>query len=147
MPILGVSLTDARDYGRHSLMVDAAHFVGGYVAAYSIRELAKLILKHEDEYRKHLATAAASTGGLIASMWLLSRLDSRSIPDDKFVKLFAIQTLFTLAAAWISKESRCLFFVLFGISGYFGNKSLFYYEAAGAILGAARFFLPKDETQ
>lgn len=140
MPILGVSFEDVKTYGRHSLGVDALHFAGGYAAAYIIRDLAERILKKESEYRRHLATAAGSIGGLIVSIWGLSRLDSRSMLDEKFVKLFALQALFTFATAWISKESKCLFFVLFGISGYFGNKTLFYYEAAGAVLGAAKVY-------
>jgi hypothetical protein len=147
MPILGISLADVKTYGRHSLAIDAAHFAGGYVAACIIRNLAQRILKKENDYRKHLATAAASIGGLIASRWLLSRLDSRSILDEKFVKLFALQALFSFATAWFSQKSECLFLVLFGISGYFGNRTLFYYEAAGAVLGAVKvFYVPsKDE--
>ncbi|MBS0649293.1 MAG: hypothetical protein JSS10_08740 [Verrucomicrobia bacterium] len=145
MPILGISLADVKDYGRHSLMVDGLHFMGGYVAAMLISDMSKRILTQSDEYRKHLATAAASIGGGIASMWILSRLESKSYPDEKFVKLYALQVIFSVAAALISKQSICFLLPLFGASGYFGNKAVFYYEMVGAALGAAKPFYFKGK--
>jgi hypothetical protein len=139
MSVQGISITDFKSHGWNSC-IEAAHILVGYISAYIIRDLAKKILKEQTDYRKHLATGIATTGGIAISTLLLSPLHLVSCPADKYPKFFAIQALLAFAATWISQQSKCLPLTFIGCSGYFGNSSLSFFGAAGAILGAARPF-------
>lgn len=139
MSIQGISITDFKNHGWNSC-IEAAHILVGYVSAYMIRDLVKKILKEQTEHRKHLATAIATTGGIAVTTLVLSPLHLASCPADKYPKLFALQALLGFAATWISQESKCLTVTFIGCSGYFGDSSLSFFGAAGAILGAARPF-------
>ena len=139
MSIQGINIADLKSYG-WNICLEGAHILAGYTSAFIIRDLAKKILKERTDYRKHLATGIATAGGIAASTLLLSPLHITSCPADEYPKLFAVQALLAFAAAWISKESKCLPLVLVGCSGYFGESSLSFFGSAGAILGAAKPF-------
>lgn len=139
MSIQEISIVDFKSHG-WNICIETAHILVGYAAACIIRDLAKKILKEHTDYRKHLATGIATTGGIAVSTLFLSPLHLVSCPADKYPSLFAIQALLAFAATWISQESKCLPMTFIGCSGYFGDSSLSFFGAAGAILGAASPF-------